>query len=296
MECLTSVTLTQYPNFELILVDNGSIDGSAEFVKKNYGLKIKVLENKKNLGFSEGFNSGIRISRGKYIALLSNDMTVGPNWLEPIIELMETQPNVGLAGFKRLLYKKSNILDGIGGNLYLCGRVKIIGFLEIDKGQYDSYRDDIDYIGGAMVLRKKVIDEIGAFDPDYIIFSEDCDLCFKIRRQGYKTVYVPKAVIWHKGQGTLFSMDPKRLYLMYMSERSRIRFGIIHFVKKRFLAMLIIDLSWLLSTSGEGKKALIKAYVWNLRNIGITLKRRKVYGPSPPYGCKAPIIPFKFLR
>jgi len=292
-ECLDSVLKTDYPNFEVIFVDNGSTDESAYFARKNYKSKIKIVENKDNLGFSEGFNTGMRTSKGKYIALLSNDMTVDPNWLNPIIKLMESDPKIGLAGFKRLLYQKENVFDGIGGNLYICGRVKTVGTLEVDRGQYDTVKEDLDYIGGAMVLRRKTLQESGLFDPDYFIFSEDCDLCYKIRKCGYKTVYVPDAIIWHRGHATLTGMDPVGSYINYMSERSRIRFILIHFVPTRILSTFLIDLVWLIVTNSAGKKALLKAYWWNLKNIGITLKRRVRYGPSPPFGCKFPVIPFK---
>lgn len=293
IECLDSVIETNYPNLEIVFVDNGSTDRSAYFIRKNYKSKIKIVENKRNLGFAEGFNTGIRVSRGKYIALLSNDMTVDPNWLNPIVKLMESEPKIGLAGFKRLLYGTKNIIDGIGGNLYLCGRVKPVGTLEIDRGQYDIIKEDLDYIGGAMVIRKKTLKEVGLFDPDYIIFSEDLDLCYRIRKRGYKTVYVPNAVIWHRGQATLEGMDPVGSYTTYMSERSRIRFALIHFVPIRIFSTLIIDLAWLILTNPAWKKALLKAYYWNIKNIGITLKRRAQYGPSPPHGCKFPLIPFK---
>jgi len=145
-----------------------------------------------------------------------------------------------------------------------------------------------------MVIKKKIIAEIGLFDPDYIIFSEDCDLCYKIRKKGYKVVYVPQAIIWHRGQATLTAMDPKINYLTYMSERSRIRLALIHFTVPRILSTFLIDCAWFLATNFIGKKALVKAYFWNIKNIAITLKRRARYGPSPPFGCKPPVIPFKF--
>jgi GT2 family glycosyltransferase len=284
---------TDYPDFEVIFVDNGSTDLSANLVRENYGSAIRVVRNDTNLGFSEGFNTGMRSSRGKYLALISNDMKVDSNWLNPIIRSMETDQQIGLAGFKRLAYGTQNVLDGIGGDLYLCGRVKVIGNREIDKGQYDMPIEDLDYIGGAIVVRRELIKEIGLFDPDYIIFSEDCDLCYRIRKKGYKVVYIPHAIIWHKGQATLNAMDPETSHVTYMSERSRIRFALIHFTAPRVLSTFLIDCVWFFLTSFIGKKALAKAYVWNIKNVATTLKRRARYGPSPPYRCKSPIIPFR---
>jgi hypothetical protein len=292
-ECLDFVLKIDYPNLEIVFVDNGSTDGSADFVRKNYESRIRIVENKRNLGFSEGFNRGIRASKGKYIVLLSNDMIVDPYCLDPIIKLMESEPTIGLAGFKRLVYGAKDIIDGIGGNLYVCGRVKGVGNYEIDRGQYDTIIGDLDFIGGAMVIRRKTLQEVGLFDPEYIIFAEDYDLCYRIRKAGYKTIYIPDAIIWHKGQATLHGMDPGGSYLDYMSERSRIRFVLIHFIIIRILATFLVDLVWFFITNFAGKKALWKAYWWNLKNIGFTLKRRICYGPSPPFGCKFPVVPFK---
>ena len=291
-ECLDSVVETDYPNLEVIFVDNGSKDKSADFVRENFKeRKIKVIENKHNLGFSEGFNKGIKVSHGKYIALLSNDMTVDPGWLRPVIKLMETEPKIGLAGFKRLVYGTKNLLDGIGGDLHLCGRARPVGAYEIDRGQYDTVREDLDYIGGAMVLRRKTLQEVGLFDPAYIIFSEDLDLCYRIRKRGYKTIYVPDAIIYHRGQATLKAMDPKGRHIEYMAHRSRIRCILIHFTLIRLLSAFVIDLvSLFFVTNPTTKRLLLKAYLSNLKNIGTTLKRRRRYGPSPPFRCKFPVI------
>jgi len=292
-ECLDSVLKSNYPNLEVIFVDNGSTDGSVSFVRKNYS-KIKIVNNKRNLGFSEGFNTGIKASKRKYIALLSNDMTVDPNWLNPVIKLMEREPQIGLAGFKRLIYGTKNRIDGIGGDLYLCGRVRTVGtYNKIDRGQYDTIREDLGYIGGAMVLRRKTLQEVGLFDPDYFIFSEDIDLCYRIRKHGYKTIYVPDAIIYHRGQATLKGMDPIGRYTAYMSHRSRIRCNLIHFTFIRLLSAFLIDLAWLFLANPTNKRLLLKAYWWNLKNIGTALKKRLHYGPSPPFGCKFPVTPFR---
>jgi len=290
-ECLDSVLETDYPNLEVIFVDNGSSDGSPDFVRQNFKeSEIKVIINKHNI-IAEGYNRGIKASRGKYIALLSNDMIFEPDWLRQITKLMEREPQIGIAGGKRMLYGTSDIIDGIGNNLCLCGRTSGVGKFEIDRGQYNTVRDDLDYIGGAVVVARKVLHEIGLFDPDYIIFFEDVELCFRIRKQGYKVVYVPDAVLWHKRFQTIQGIDPVGHHMEYMSYRSRIRFVIIHFVIIRILSTLVIDLASLMLSNPVSKRLFLKAYWWNLKNIGTTLKRRKQYGPSPSR-CKFPIIYF----
>ena len=291
-ECLESVLKSNYPNLEVIFVDNGSTDGSASFVKKNYP-KIKVIQNKQNMGFSEGFNTGIRASKGKYIALLSNDMVVDPNWLKPIVENMEKDKQIGLAGPKRLVLGTQNLLDGIGGNLYLCGRVKPIGTYEIDRGQYDNIIEDLDYIGGVMVLRREALIKAGLFDPNFFIFCEDVDLCYRLRKLGYKVVYIPQSIIFHKGQSTINKLNQNN-YLEYMANRSRLRCAIIHFTSTRLLSTVLLDLIGLILANSLSKRAIIRGYWWNLKNIGNALKLRLLYGPSPPYKCKHPLLAFGF--
>jgi hypothetical protein len=293
-DCLDSVLKTDYSEFEVVFVDNGSEDSSADFVEERYKKRVKLIRNTTNLGFAEGFNSGIRVSRGKYLALLSNDMTVHPSWLNPVISLMESNATIGLAGFKRMVRGQNNLLDGIGSDLYLCGRVKPIGTHEIDKGQFEVNIDNLDFIGGAMALKRETIRRVGLFDPEFPVFSEDVDLCFRIRKAGYKIVYVHDAVIWHRAHATLTGMDPKGLFLEYIANRNRIRFGIIHFTLKRLLSMMMIDSAWFMMTNSTSKKILLKAYFWNLMNIMVPLKKRLLYGPSPPYGCKFPVMPFRF--
>ncbi|MEM2292822.1 MAG: glycosyltransferase family 2 protein [Candidatus Aenigmatarchaeota archaeon] len=293
-DCLDSVLNSNYPNLEIIFVDNGSTDGSADFVAKNYP-KIKVIRNRCNLGFSEGFNTGIRASKGKYIALLSNDMAVDQNWLNPVIEIMESDKKVGLAGFKRLVWGTKDLIDGIGGDLYLCGRVKVVGKLEIDKGQYDAIIENLDYIGGAMVIRRDALAKSGLFDPKFFVFFEDIDLCYRVRKHGYKVIYVPQSVIYHKGQATINQLERNKIgYLEYMANRSRIRGAILHFTLPRLLSTFLIDSIWFLLGKSETKKSLLKAYWWNLERISETLKKRFTYGPSPPYRCKFPVISLRF--
>jgi hypothetical protein len=290
-ECLDSVLRTNYPNLEVIFVDNGSTDGSVDFVRENFvKSEIRIIKNKNNMGFSEGFNTGIKASKGKYVALLSNDMIVDPNWLKPVIELMESNQQVGLAGFKFLSYGNNNIIDCIGHYLYLGGRVKAVGQHEIDRGQYNTNIDDFDFIGGAMVIRRKTLQQVGLFDPDFKVYSEDVDLCFRIRKGGYKTLYVHDAVIWHKHSLTLRGMDPKGLFREYMINQNRIQFILIHFTLRRILATFLIDTVWFLLLKPSSKMILVKAYLWNLRKMGRTLMKRSKYGPSPPFDCKFPAI------
>lgn len=293
-ECLDSVIECNYPRLEVIFVDNGSTDGSPLFVEENYKSKIVVIKNEHNLGCAEGFNEGIRASSGEYLALISNDMVVDHNWLKPIVKLMKSDQRIGIAGCKLLAYGTTKLLDAIGGaDLYLCGRLKTIGAGEVDGGQYDANMDNLDFIGGTQILRRSALDQVGLYDPGFSeFFSEDVDLCFRMRKAGYKVVYVYDAVVWHRSSATFrgLSQDVRaRAFIQYMGHRNRIRTNLIHFRLRRLFSAFLIDFVWFAiypDSQSSYKRLLLKAYVWNLRHIGVTLKKRLKIGPSPPYGCK----------
>lgn len=289
-ECLDSIVGCNYPSLEVIFVDNGSNDGSSVFVEKSYGDKILVIKNEHNLGCAEGFNTGIKASKGEYVATIPNDLVVDRNWLNPIVNLMESDSRIGLTGCKRLVYGTTKLIDGIGYDLYLCGRLNTIGSGEVDRGQYDSNIDDFDFIG-IQIIRRKVIEKVGLFDPGYSpFFSEDIDLCFRIRKAGYKIVYVFDAVVWHRGSATfqgLSRRESSRAFITYMIDRNRVRLDLIHFRIRRLFSAFLIDFIWfVVEPNCTSKRLLLKAYGWNLKHLAVTLRRRREIGPSPPYGCK----------
>lgn len=289
-ECLDSVIDCSYPRKEIIFVDNGSDDGSVAFVKAHYDRKITIVENSRNLGFSEGFNTGMRVSNGEYFALLSNDMVVNSHWLEPVVRLMESDQEVGLAGCKRLVYGSTTLLDGIGADLYLCGRVTSVGLEELDRGQYDANIYDLGFIGGVMIVRRRTMEKVGLLDPELRLFSEDIDLCFRIRKAGYKVVYVHNSVLWHRPSATFTGMAHDasvRSLIEFSRERNRIRTNIVYFRLPRLLSAFLIDFIWfIVDPNCRTKKMLLKGYLWNLEHITVTLRKRRQYAPSPPYGCK----------
>jgi len=289
-ECLDSIVGCDYPHLEAIFVDNGSTDGSAAFVEESYGEKVLVVKNERNLGCAEGFNAGMRVATGDYVATIPNDLVVDDNWLAPIVRLMESDPRVGLTGCKRLVYGTTKLIDGVGYDLYLCGRLNPIGAGEVDSGQYDSYIDGFDFIG-IQIIRRKLLEQVGLFDPGFSpFFSEDIDLCFRLRKAGYKIVYVFDSIVWHRGSATfqgLSRREETRPFITYMRERNRIRLDLIHFLTRRLCAVFLIDCLWLLiDPNCTYKRMLLKAYAWNLRHLVVTLRRRREIGPSPPYRCK----------
>jgi len=201
LKCLRSLTKVTYPNYEVILVDNGSKDGSLAAIKKEFP-EIKVIKNKRNLGVAGGRNVGIRYAQKKkidYILLLDNDIIVNKDFITEMVKVAEKDKNIGILTGKILFDSQPNRIWCAGGslNLYRC-QFKLIGYDEIDKGQYDRIKE-VDHITGCcFMIKKRVVDDIGLLDQSFIqYFGEDTDWCLRAKKKGYKIVYVPNSKIWH---------------------------------------------------------------------------------------------------
>jgi GT2 family glycosyltransferase len=292
-QCIDSLFATDYPNFEFIFVDNNSSDKSLTFIQtylldKKKSINIKIVECKQNI-IANGYNKGIKLSKGKYVALLSNDMVYHPNWLKSIIFEMENDPKIGVAGCKRLIYGTRNTIDGLGGNLSVDGRANTPGRFEIDNNQFQKIIPT-DWVGGAAVVSRDALNVSGLFDLDYKIFYEDTDLCFRIRRNGYKVVCVSKAILWHKTTTTIDNVFSSSLSA-FLGEKSRIRFALIHFNLMRLSSMFIIDFFSFYLVNSHWKIILINVYHDNFRNISYILKRRIQYGVPPHFAIEYPVLP-----
>jgi len=224
-ECIESLKHIVYPNYEITLVDNGSSDGSIEYIKKLYPY-IKIIANNTNLGYAEGNNIGMRKALGSetdYLLLLNNDTIVDPIFLDELVKVAERNKKVGFIGPKVYYYEfngRRDIINFVGGMLDKTrGICTHIGINEKDLGQYDETKE-VDYIeGSCLLIKKQVIEEIGFFDPNFFAYWEEVDLCIRGRRAGYDSIIAPKARVWHK----IASSNIKERNIYYLS-RNRIWF------------------------------------------------------------------------
>ena len=192
----------RYPNFRVIVVDNGSTDGSQESVRSKYPT-VKLLENGKNLGFGEGNNVGMRFALehdAEWLFLLNNDTVVDPDLLTELMDVAVTDEKIGALSPKIYYHSEPNKFWYAGGNInYFTGIVSHRGLREDDRGQYDSVEQTRYITGCAFLVKREVVERVGMFDPVfYPIYSEDADLSVRIERAGYRLVYVPRAKMWHK--------------------------------------------------------------------------------------------------
>lgn len=205
--CLSSIFKTRYPRYEVIFVDNGSSDGSVEFVKRNH-TAARVIQNKYNAGVGTGFNLGIVNARGKYVATLNNDIEVDPDWLLPLITLMEKYPNVAAVDAKYLSYFDRTMFDtssAAGRYIDFLANPLTRGAGEEDKAQYDNI-SRVFY--SCTLYRRDAVIDVGMFDEDFFYGYEDPDLGWRLNLKGYQVMYVPNSRIYHKVGEITLQQDP----------------------------------------------------------------------------------------
>jgi GT2 family glycosyltransferase len=199
--CLDSLAKQTYSPIEIIIVDNGSHDGSVEFLQENYK-HVKLARFEKNTGFSVAVNRGIQESTGELVSLLNNDTIVDPNWAAELVRTMREHPEISSAGCKMLAYDDHTMLDGAGDGYRRGGLPGRIGHRERDTGRFDIPRYILGACGGAALYRRSLFDDIGFFDDDYFAYLEDVDFGLRAQSAGHKCYYVPTSIVYHLGCGT----------------------------------------------------------------------------------------------
>jgi GT2 family glycosyltransferase len=221
VECLISLMDITYQNAEIIVVDNGSTDGSYQkLLADNNGCRI--IRNEKNIGFAAGNNVGIKEAMNNdsdYILMLNNDTIVKKDFLEPMVSFLEDNIDVGVVGGKIYYYSDPDIIWTIGGDVKLFrGGSIYYGNRETDIGQYDGIKE-LTHISGCMsMIRKEVIEAVGCLSEQYFFRGEEWDYCYRVRKRGYKMFYIPTSVIWHKVSRTVSRFSPFDIYCAYRAK------------------------------------------------------------------------------
>ena len=265
--CLQSIYKnTNYGAYEIIVVDNGSTDGSQEMIKSKFP-KVRLIENKRNVGFAGGNNIGIRASSGDYVFLLNNDTLVTKNWMGKMVGVMESDEKIGVLGPHLPENEKSETYYG-GGSIDDSGAAK---------HSFSRKAGEFEQVGGAaFMIRREVIDEIGVLDEGFFpIYFEETDYCFRVADAGWKVFFTPDTKIIHFGS-KLTSKKPLS-WNFFVINKNRVRLMLIHFRGRRLLRSFF----WEILRFGKNitrAHILVKAYLWNIKNLGEILKKRKSYG------------------
>lgn len=278
-DLLPSLKKVKYKNFETIIVDHGSTDGSIEYVKKNYP-KIKLLEKKRNLGFALGNNVGVKKAKGEYILLLNNDTIVKPDFLGRLVVGLEEE-NIGVVQPK-IIFADSKKLQSAGTYFTNTGFLYHVGYnKDPNLAKYNKRKEIFSANGSCMLIKREVIEKVGLFDKDFFLYFEETDFCWRVWLAGYKIIYEPKAVILHKG-----GRATKRLpssFVNFHSFKNRINtliknlgtFELMKVLPVHLFLCQVASISFL--ARGGIKVALLTqhAIFWNIFNLGRTLKKRK---------------------
>lgn len=222
--CVTSVLSSDHKDIKIYIVDNASKPEVLNRVKAAFARlpRIVLIENKKNLGFAEGNNIALGRVQGKYTVILNNDTIVEPDWLGPMINIMESDELIGACQPKILdMNDRSRFEYGgaAGGFIDTYGypflRGRIFGTVEADSGQYDD-NAELDWCSGtAFMVRNKVLKEVGFFDPVFFMYGEENDLCWRVRTRGHRIVFAHDSVVYHLGMGSIGARPLFKLHLNY---------------------------------------------------------------------------------
>lgn len=273
-ECLKSVFKTNYSNFEVIVVDNGSTDGSCAMINKEFS-NVQLIKNQENFGYSKGNNIGILRSRGEFIVLLNNDTIVHPSWLSNLLIGAKLDPECFYQ--PKILFAESKRINSAGNFVQLFGFAFPRGIGEPDIGQYDK-KCEISYASGACVLASRLlIEKIGLLDEGFFTFYEDVNWGWRASMLGHKSIYVPSAVIYHRwGSSWGNIMSSKKFFFV---ERSRLvtvfrNYSLCTLVNV-FPLLLFIELMVLLYSLINGfASEKIRSYSDILKNRKIILGQR----------------------
>lgn len=278
-KCIASLNNITYKSIEIILVDNGSTDNTVAYVKKHFH-KVKLIENKKNLGFCTGNNQGAKIARGKYVLLFNNDAVATPPFLERLVEELEKDERLGAVQPKIIQLTNKKKLDACASFLTDTGFLYHYGY---SQNAYDKKYNKEIYMysakGACFLTRKKLIEKIGLFDDQYFVYFEDTDFCHRIWLAGSRIKYIPSSEVFHLGgEGKKVSS-----FIQFHSYKNRIATYIKNLETRSLLRILPAHTSFCLGIilvyvlRGEWSYsfAILKAFAWNLINLNKTIRQRK---------------------
>lgn len=208
--CLCSLRAQTFRDFEVIVVDNGSTDGSIDYVRSKFP-DVRLICQGRNSGFAAASNAGIAASQGEFVVFLNNDTETDPSWLEELLSTIQSRPDIGFCASKILFFDDRNRIDSAGDELSSNGVVQKRGHRKPDVG-FDQLQPIFSACGGAALFRRSVLDDIGGFDEDFFLIFEDADLSFRAQLAGYSGLFVPTARIYHKGNASIGTLSDTYVY------------------------------------------------------------------------------------
>ena len=275
LACLSSLSQLQYPNYSVMVIDNGSTDDSVTTIRVAYP-QVTVIESGANLGFVGGNNIGLDRARNlgaDYALLLNNDTEVAPDFLQLLVEAAEADPQVGIVGPLIYYFDRPDVVWSAGGAIdWAGGSTRMLGLNEEDHGQFDPAPHLVDFVTGcALLIKMPLVEQVGMLDPRFFAYYEETEWCVRATRAGQKILLVPRARIWHKISLTAREASPQVHYYMV---RNRLLFlKLARMGPGPWVRTLLLDyartlLSWTLKPGWRHKTPQRQAMVRAILDFG----------------------------
>jgi GT2 family glycosyltransferase len=271
-QLLASLQQLTWPEIEIIVVDNNS--GAESLDRINSYSNTRLIKNTQNLGFAGGNNVGIKASDGKYILLLNNDTEVDPGFIEPMIKLFEENPDCGAVSPKIKYFQNPDIIQYAGFTRMnpLTLRMKAIGNKQPDNGLYDQVEETNFAHGCAMMVPRKVINEVGLMPEEYFLYYEEHDWSTTIKRLGYKIFYQPLSVVYHKESVSVQKDSLLKTYflnrnrILYMRRNHKMFYKVVATLYLLLISFPKNIFSYLVKREYSHMNSYFKAFIWNINN------------------------------
>lgn len=275
-DCFESLRQQTFSDFEVMMTENASTDGSQEFVQKNFP-EVNIFQNKENLGYTGANNAVAKAARGKYLFFLNNDTKVHRDCLKELVSALGADPEAAVCALKVMNF------EGTGVSTCGCG-VDFLGFIDLEPGYKLFFAD-----GSSFFIRKAAFEELGGFDSKHFIFNEELDLCWRAWIFGYRLILNPEAIIYHKVGATVTGGSFKKgsyttsVWRRYLGERNSLRNLLknysLPYLFRILPVYLLVNLGEVLVLILNGqfkviKEAYLKSYWYNMINLPDTLRER----------------------
>jgi len=293
---------------EVIVADNASTDNSVEWLKENHP-DVRIIQNRLNEGFARGYNEVLKQVEAEYYVLLNSDVEVTPDWIEPVVQLMDNNPDVSAVQPKILAYhdRESFEYAGAAGGFidkygYPFCRGRFFQHMEKDTGQYDDTCEVFWATGACMFVRSKVYHELGGLDGDFFAHMEEIDFCWRMKQKGYRIMFTPESKVFHVGGGTLPKSSSFKTYLnirnnnaMLYKNLPRKRLSKVIFM--RLLLDGIAGIKFFIDGGMKELLAVIKAHLHFYKMIPrLKQKRRQINPDEVSYVYRKNIVADHYLR
>jgi GT2 family glycosyltransferase len=272
--CLDSLVREALLDWEIIVVDNASTDGSVEYVGRTFP-EVRVVCNGTNKGFGHGNNVGVRLARGEKLVFLNPDTVVEPGWLEPLLAALETNPDAGLVTAKILILDDPNRINACGNDIHITGLSLCCG-MGRERTAHTAVMEVSGISGAAFAMRRELFEVLGGFDERFFLYMEDTDLSWRARLAGYRCLCVPQSVVKHD---YYLRFGPRKTYYQernrYLMLLKNLRWGTLLVLLPALALAEVVTWGFVLLRERQRLSNKLEAYAWIARNWGEVMESRR---------------------